>query len=604
MKRYLKFFCYILLSFSVVSCEDYLATESKSTLTEETTFGNLDFATKAVYGVYEQLTSNPLYDYNFMFYKADNDIEVNWGANNGAVYNISHYSATEGTNYLQQVWNDLYSGIEKANLCIDNLPESALWEGEHADEAHRLYGEAVTLRAYFYSELIHHWGDVPFKTRSTQAGDEFNLPKADRDSIYEFLIQDLKEVEDYVPWMSKTQTTERINKAFVKGLRARIALAYAGYSLRNKTFETRRGRYWEEYYKIANQECREVMESGEHQFNPDFENIFKNLHVYSMDLTYKEVLFEIAFGRLLSRGRVAESWGIAHNATADKKYGRAPSRLSIPLTYYYSFDRSDVRRDVSIEMYSYSGSGVNAGIQVLASANALGWCKFRREWINPSLGGDMSAATFTGVNWPMMRYSDIVLMFAETENQINGPTQAAKDALALVRKRAFPEALWASKVTHYVDSVSTGREAFFNAIVDERGWELGGECIRKQDLVRWNLLGTKINQMKTDMQKIYDDDESYAYHDKVPNYIFWKRNADGETIDIMNPDYRLPETAISGYTRSAWVPLYSASNKAKQLSNVANVANGYDPAKNNHLQPIYIDLITASNGVLSNDQLP
>jgi len=176
MKRYVKFFSYILFSFSVVSCEDYLATESKSTLTEETTFGNLDFATKAVYGVYEHLTSNPLYDYNFMFYKTDNDIEVNWGANNGAVFNISHYAATEGTNYLQQVWNDLYSGIEKANLCIDNLPKSALWEGEHANEARRLYGEAVTLRAYFYSELIHHWGDVPFKTRSTQAGDEINLP--------------------------------------------------------------------------------------------------------------------------------------------------------------------------------------------------------------------------------------------------------------------------------------------------------------------------------------------------------------------------------------------------------------------------------------------
>jgi hypothetical protein len=60
--------------------------------------------------------------------------------------------------------------------------------------------------------------------------------------------------------MSTTQTAEEVNKAFVKGLRARMSLAYAGFSLRNTTLETKRGRYWEEYYAIARQECKEIME--------------------------------------------------------------------------------------------------------------------------------------------------------------------------------------------------------------------------------------------------------------------------------------------------------------------------------------------------------
>ena len=126
-----------------------------------------------------------------------------------------------------------------------------------------------------YHTLVRVWGDVPFITSSTQGNSDFFLPKTDRDSIYEFLIQDLKDVEDYVPWMSST--TERISKGFIKGLRARMALSYAGYSLRNKTFETRRGRNWQDYYPIARQECLEVMESGKHQLNPSYENIFRTI---------------------------------------------------------------------------------------------------------------------------------------------------------------------------------------------------------------------------------------------------------------------------------------------------------------------------------------
>jgi hypothetical protein len=92
------------------------------------------------------------------------------------------------------------------------------------------------------------------------------------------------------------------------------------------------------------------------------------------------------------------------------------------------------------------------------------------------MGGDQKSATYTGVNWPLMRYADIVLMFAESENEINGPTQAAKEALSLIRQRAFPEELWYSKVVNYIDSVSTSKEDFFNAIVDERDGNLAVKC--------------------------------------------------------------------------------------------------------------------------------
>src|SRR5690606_10004428 len=125
----------------------------------------LDFATKAVYGIYANLTENNLYEYTLgLFYKCDTDIEMQFSANDGARRSITHYAADEGNSQLIGPWNLLYQTIERANICIDNLPKSPIWEGEYAQQARQLYAEAVTLRAHCYYELISLWGDVPFVT--------------------------------------------------------------------------------------------------------------------------------------------------------------------------------------------------------------------------------------------------------------------------------------------------------------------------------------------------------------------------------------------------------------------------------------------------------
>lgn len=601
MKTNIKLVLLVLTLGPIVSCNDFLQPSSNSTFTEATAFKNVDFATKSVDAITNNMLNFSLWDYILLFTKCDNDIEcLLTTSDDGGKSSLAHYSATSGTSYLKEIWNLTYKNIELANIVIDNLPKSPLWTNEYSKDAHRLYGEAVTLRAFNYNELISLWGDVPFKTKSTQAGDNFNLPKTDRDSIYEYLIKDLASVEEYVPWMTETKTAERVNKGFVKGLRARMALAYAGYSLRNKTFETKRGRNWQEYYKIANVECKEIMESGKHRLNPSFISIFKGLAAYSQDLTYNENIFELPFGRLYS-GKVGYSIGMQFCVTpADPKYGMASGEMRVPLTYYYSFDRKDTRREVSAELYNYNNA-LSLSKQSLASGYTMSPTKWRKSWITPSLGGDFKKVYFTGVNFPIMRYSDIVLMFAETENEINnGPTVAAKEALSQVRQRAFISDIWASKVNQYVDSVSTSKDGFFNAIVNERGWEFGGEMLRKQDLIRWNLLGSKIAEMKEEWRKIVENERQ-----DVPWNIFYKYKEDGETLEILNPDYRIPGNNQPGYQSAGWFASWMTMRLDTYSGKVVEqIAHGYDPSKNNYLYPIATDIITTSNGVLSNDQIP
>lgn len=588
----------VILGSSVSSCDSYLNVESKSTFTEEVTFSNLDFATKAVLGIYANLASQNFYEYVVgFFFPCDSDIEHVYGNDDGSGRSLARYKADAGNAYIASPWKLLYQTIERANICLDNLPKSPIWEGEYAKEARRLYGEALTLRAMCYFELVRNWGDVPFPIKSFQDGDQYTLPKTDRDEIYEYMIEDLLKAQEYVPSMKEIQTVERISKGFVKGLRARMALAYAGYSLRNKTLETRRGRYWEEYYKIAHQECKEIMESGDYKLNPDYVSIFKNLHAYQMDLQYGESMYEIAFGRLYT-GRVGQMLGMVFATNpADPKYGRAAAAFETNPYYYYSFNTKDVRRNVSCELYNYASSSY-PGVQRLIGINGWRLTKWRKSWIVPAMGGEFKDVHYTGVNWPLMRYSDVVLMFTETENQINGPTQAAKDALASVRKRAFDEGTWDETITHYIDSVSVNKETFFDAIVNERAWEFGGEMIRKYDLVRWNLLGKKLKQVKEESLKIANNDPKWQ---NVPNYLYWKYAEDGETIEILNPDYRLPATNVPGYSRTSWMS--GVNNKSTLIKLLDDIASGFDETKNNHLFPIASSVITESNGVLTNDQM-
>jgi len=114
------------------------------------------------------------------------------------------------------------------------------------------------------------------------------------------------------------------------------------------------------------------------------------------------------------------------------------------------------------------------------------WCRMDLPVTNVANKG-------TGINWPVLRYADVLLLLAEADNEINnGPTAIAKQMLTRVRERAFVNATnFTEMVTNYVNNLTT-HDAFKEAIINERAWEFGGENIRKFDLVRWNNYSSKV----------------------------------------------------------------------------------------------------------------
>jgi hypothetical protein len=194
-------------------------------------------------------------------------------------------------------------------------------------------------------------------------------------------------------------------------------------------------------------------------------------------------------------------------------------------------------------------------------------------------------------------------MYAETENELNnGPTPAAIDALKQVRRRAFNSIDWPQEVDAYVNAL-TNHDSFFNAIVKERALEFGGEGLRKWDLVRWNLLGTKIQEQRDAIAAMFNRTAPY---DTLPQTIFYKYLPDGQTIDRSSMNFYQdwgttpPDPSFSS---AAWLSGLSATNQALYLLRINLFSSGLNSAagvQNRYLYPIPTTVISSSNGLLKN----
>ena len=530
-----------LIFFVIAGCKDYLEVQPKSQISVSDAFSNVPNATNAVIGVYDELMGDNGYGIRInMYYPYDSDeIIVSGNLDNGR-RGIGRYQLLLTNAELRNPFLQLYRGIEKANLCIEQIPNMAQYSnGTEADkkELRRLYGEALTVRAQFFFELIRNWGDVPAPMIPAYKQTDLFIPQADRDLTYNKILEDLKMAIDLVGWRSEIPVrNERITKGAIKALRAKIALFRGGYSLRSSGKMERNADY-QTYYKIARDECADLMaKRGEHTLNPVFEDIWKK---FLSSFTYDpagEIIFEVGAGgsNATSDSRMANYNGPSVNAAS--RYGTGGGGLLALPNYFYAFDSVDTRRDVTVTIYSIAATNIKAP----RTLGTLTDGKFRKDWRNPLLPG---TALNPGYNWPMIRFSDVLLMFAEAENELNGPTAGAISAFEEVRKRAFK-----GNETK-IGKTPTDKAGFFDAIANERYLEFGSEGIRKFDLIRWNLLNQKIEETRTKIANMATRSGAFA---NVPRYMFWRNN--GEEIQFLNSFYKPTTitTAPVGWTRLDW----------------------------------------------------
>ena len=574
------------------SCEDYLTVNPVSSFGPDYVFSNVGNATKALYGVYACLGGDQAYGIRIsMYYPYDNDEMMGQGPGNAdnERRDIAHYNVQPINTQLANPFNQLYRGIERANICIDNIPKMEMYSSgseSQKNELKRLYGEALTLRAQFYFELVRNWGDVPAQFIPSSFATDLFLTKTDRDIIYDQILSDLEVAATLVPWRTEVPAEERVTQGAVRALRARIALAAGGFSLRG-TQMTRRTDYLD-LYTIARDETKAIMDAGQHQLNPSFEAVFKDAVCAQTFEPNGEIIWEVG----MTGGSSATGDSKLGYYNGPRANGKGNSALTVLPTTFYAFDPEDTRRDVTCVIYNVN---VNKN-QAATSLASISDGKYRRDWISPD--AFESQAQYFGLNWVMIRYSDVLLMYAEAENELNGPT-LAYDAINQVRRRGFGKPVNTPDAIVDVPAGLTKTE-FFDVIVKERMLELCGEGLRKYDLIRWNLLGSRLTEVKQEMADLIAGNPPY---ENVPRVMYYQ--PDLPTLNWVTSFYELePVTPPVGATRVNW--RFTAHDPVVgevspiQTTLIDVLAYAFTPGKS-ELLPFHTTSIDANPKLVQND---
>ncbi|MCV9927095.1 RagB/SusD family nutrient uptake outer membrane protein [Flavobacterium sp. LS1R49] len=570
--------------------DDYLDAPAKSTLGESEIFSTAGLAKGAVDGIKIPFAETNSYRGRFLpFYGLNTDVEwYNSSQTVGDNSDLCVYDTKPNNSQMNNTtnaWAMMYAGIERANICIRGL--RLYGNPKPGTELGYLLGEALTLRTIYYADLIKAWGDVPARFEPVNT-ETIYLAKTSRDVIYKQLIADLAEASTLVAWPNEipaTSSVERINKAFVKGFRARLALAASGFQQYpdgvRRSNDTELS--VEKMYRLALDEARSVIQSGTAHLEPSFETFWRK---YNQENTTAggESLWELPFAE--GRGRMLFTFAVRHT-TNDQFHSNGANRggAAGPLPFvFYDYDQADSRRDVTCVPYKY-GTVVN-GIakQELGALNTWYFGKYRYEWMTRHV----TSTNDDGVNKIYMRYAEVLLIAAEAANELEGPAAAAP-YLKEIRRRAFASADQALKVDNYVNALSSKAD-MFNAIVDENKYEFTGEMERKQALIRWNLLKVKLDEAK---QKMFDLQQHTGQYADVPSTLYFKFKDDNVSLTI----YGLNRGEITNpgvdYTSFAWSNL--VDTKINSLYKI-----GVNP-DNRQFWPIWQVFIDGSNGKLVND---
>ena len=553
------------ISLTTNSCsDDFLDQPSYNTADAESVFANIETAEMFVQGCYRGLIPTEMF---YQLGAGDTVTHSNEAANNSK-YNICNYNYDAYTPFtVTGIYAAMYAVIERTNIAISKLSEMGASPKRDA-----LLAEVKAIRAFCYHNLIRVYGDVPAVWEPLEKLDPndpntFYPKRTSRDIIYDRIVGDLQEAAAIAPTLSQSGfgTTERLSKEGINALLGKIALHAAGYSLRwdlntsSPGMVSRRpdNARVQQLYQIADNALAAVINGGTKSLvqsgggKSGFENLWFNFDRRNFSAVNSEMLWHIAS---LGQNTNSAFQVYAHPGYRGGVFGSRSSQHFILPTYYLSFNAADTRRDVTCTSYSVyflnNGSATDTWVDVGTTYSAIMPGKFRLSWCV-----DPQAAADRNLNIPLIRYSDVLLMYAETQNYLNsGPTAAGNAALMAVRNRANVGSL----------PIPSGQAAYQQMLVQERKWEFAGEFNLRTDLIRMNSLASEINNTRQAMKDLSNKTGQYANTAVYRLYKFHKNpQVYGDPflalsyIEITNP----AEIAVI-----ANVPTNSANFNAYQTS--------------------------------------
>lgn len=448
MKRI--YYLIVLLSLmSLSSCQKFLDTKPTDFLNPGNYYTTLDQLNFARAGVYNDLGgAMTLYGNYLLGWQGDESFMNRTSISTGAFV----YLYTNSDTYVVGYWANLYDAINRANVLLANLDKN---EAIPLKSRNTIRGEMLFLRGYFYLQLVTYFGGVPLKLEPTSDIVNVNIARSSLADCYAQILKDMTAAEPFVPRIDSLKFSGAVTKSAVRGLLARVNLYMAGEPLKDKT-----------RLPEASKWAKMVMDDPQaaHALNPSYPQIFINMAQDLYDV--KESIWEVEYqGNNLGQWSEGGNNGYINGPATSlaSGWGQDPAYMTITSTFYDVFEPGDNRKWWDIAAFTYGNKPIKTMTThpvTNAVKNSLYPGKWRREYetLTPQ------AAAVTPINNPLLRFSDILLMYAEAENEINnGPTAAAIAAVNAVRQRGWSTGVKSVTVTNGGSGYTSAPTVTFSA---------------------------------------------------------------------------------------------------------------------------------------------
>ncbi|PYF69471.1 RagB/SusD family nutrient uptake outer membrane protein [Pedobacter nutrimenti] len=488
MKRFIYLMCIVFL-FPMVSCKKFLDTSPLDFKSPENYFSTESELNTALVGVYNRLEDERMYRRGLFTYLAISDEFFYRNVSTSSLFVLDFDAAQVD---IGRFWEACYQGIDRANAILENIQKPVM------DEQKRgvIKGETLFLRAYFYFLLVDNYGGVPLKLTSTKNPTDKPLKRATVKEVYDQILQDMSAAYALVQDLKKDPAdqsdqgliySERVTKSAIAGILAKVCLTMAGEPLKDQS-KNAEALKWSDL----------VIGSGRHMLNPDYKQIFINAAKDVYDT--KECIWEIGFygnntGSFQQGGTLGITNGIASTDVNDPGY--ATGTINATARMYNLYDATDVRRDWCIAPFKYVTTNNKTTTVAWTTAQLydrnIGKWRRQYETVVPK------AIDFNSVNFPALRYADVLLMYAEAANEVNGgPTPTAELYLNQVKRRGHNKPVGTpDPAIDVARGLSKGK--FLEELQNERAREFAFEGMRQHDLKRWGLYVSKMNSLAVEI---------------------------------------------------------------------------------------------------------
>lgn len=471
MKKYISISVLILTGTMLfTSCKGFLDEVATNQVASDSYFKNYDQANTVLTGAYQSLQS--IFQFAAMpagwgMNGTDEVTIPTWAGNRRElhVYNIQTNSPD-----ILAMWRSLYTGIYRTNQVIARVGAMTPEQISTSDQ-NRLIGEAKFLRGLFYFQLVKIFGDVPLSI--TEIASELDIPntRSSKEAVYAQIIEDLKFAKANC---ATKLVSGQANQGAATALLGRVYLQMTGWPLNQL-----------DKAPLAAAELKAVIDNPLYGLTPNYADVFDYNKETNPDVL-KEVMFTVKFdgpGKNLG-GQMGSFMGQGGDLPNGGGYTTTYCNTAMVLKF-------DTARDVRFKTSIATLIATDGKPMTLPNWRPWKWRKPMRFEVGP---GFVDFGYDSPIDYGLIRFADVLLMYAEAINITSGPTQEALDAINKVRARARKVKTDVLALPDYKLGIT--KDAFVDALLLERYFELGFEGLRKDDLIRTNKLISTVKALK------------------------------------------------------------------------------------------------------------